>query len=56
MHHAWDGGTEREYVPKCTAAYSQGGQKFRLFAFVIVPNQKRVTKELAKVLKPSHLN
>ena len=55
MHHAWHGGTERGYVPKCTTAHSQGGQKFRLFAFVIVPNQKRVIKKLAKLLKPSYI-
>ena len=34
----------------------EGRQKFRLFAYVIVPNQKRVIKKLAKLLKPSYLN
>ena len=48
---------EGVYVPKCTAAYSHGGrQKFRLFAYVIVPDQKRVIKKLAKLLKPLYLN
>ena len=34
----------------------EGRQKFRLLAYVIVPNQKRVIKKLAKLLKPSYLN
>ena len=34
----------------------EGRPKFRLFAYVIVPNQKRVIKKLAKLLKPSYLN
>ena len=34
----------------------EGRQKFRLFAQAIVPNQKRVIKKLAKLLKPSFLN
>ena len=34
----------------------EGRQKFPLFAYVIVPNQKRVIKKLAKLLKPSYLN
>ena len=34
----------------------EGRQKFRLFAYVIVPNRKRVIKKLAKLVKPSYLN
>ena len=34
----------------------EGRQKFRLFAYVIIPNQKRVVKKLAKLLKHSYLN
>ena len=34
----------------------EGCQIFRLFAYALFPNQKRVTKKLAKLLKPSYLN
>ena len=34
----------------------EGRQKFRLFAYVIIHNQKRVIKKLAKLLKPEYLN
>ena len=40
--HAWGG--------------NEGHQKFRLFAYVIIPNQERVVKKLAKLLKHSNLN
>ena len=33
-----------------------GRQKFRLFTYIIIPNQERVLKRLAKLLKPSYLN
>ena len=36
--------------------HRKGGHKFRLFAYVIVPNQKRVTKKPAKLIKSSYLN
>ena len=32
------------------------GKKFRLFAYVIFPNQERVLRKLAKLLKYSYLN
>ena len=53
-----EGGTEGEYVPKCTYSYSQGGRsKISTFcARSSVPNQKRVTKKLAKFMKSSNLN
>ena len=34
----------------------EGRQKFRLFAYVIIPNQERVVKKLEKLLKHSYLN
>ena len=34
----------------------EGRQKFRRFVYVIVPNQKRIIKTFAKLLKPSYLN
>ena len=40
--HAWGG--------------SDGRQKFRLFAYVIIANQERVVKNLAKLLKHLYLN
>ena len=40
--HAWGG--------------REGRQKFRLFAYVIIPNQERVVKKLEKLLKHSYLN
>ena len=34
----------------------EGRKKFRLFAYVIIPNQERVVKKLEKLLKHSYLN
>ena len=36
--------------------HREGDQKFRLFAHVVLPNQKRVLKKLAKFMKSSYLN
>ena len=34
----------------------EGSQKFRLFVYVIIPNQERVVKKIGKLLKHSYLN
>ena len=36
--------------------HREGGQKFRLLAHIVVPNQKRAVKKLAKFNKSSQLN
>ena len=36
--------------------HREGGQEFRSFTYVIVPNQKRTIKKFAKLLKPLYLN
>ena len=52
-----EGETVGGHVPKCKAAYSQGGRsKNSTFCIRYSPNQKRVLKKLAKLLKPSYLN
>ena len=55
--HVWtDGGMDGMYQNAQLRIHREGGQKFQLFAYVIVRNQKRVIKKLAKLLKASYLN
>ena len=51
-----EGRREGMYQNARLCTHREGGQKFRLFVYLIVPNQKRVIKKLAKLLKPSYLS
>ena len=50
----WKGRREGIYQNAITAYSQERRSKFRIFGYVIVT--KRVTRKLAKLLKPSHLN
>ena len=52
-----EGETEGRYYQNVRShIHRAGGQKFRLFAHVVVPNQKRVLDKLAKFMKSLYLN